>query len=109
MARLSTSLSGSLDRPALERLYCSVDPALYYPEPRPTNWDLAYLGTYARDRHPALEELMLKVARASTPNSDLLSPARNTLITLRGRQMSNVSNIYQRPGTANFTIPKRLR
>lgn len=43
-------------------LYCSVDPSLYYPEPQPVRWDLAYLGTYAADRQPALENLLLHVA-----------------------------------------------
>ncbi|HZQ51144.1 MAG TPA: glycosyltransferase [Bryobacteraceae bacterium] len=46
-----------------EPLYCSVDPSLYYPEKRSALWDLAYLGTYAADRQPALEALLLKVAR----------------------------------------------
>lgn len=44
-------------------LYCSVDPALYYPDPRPVKWDLAYLGTYAADRQQALQNLLLQVAR----------------------------------------------
>ena len=44
-------------------LYCSVDPALYYPDPRPHKWDLAYLGTYAADRQQALQNLLLQVAR----------------------------------------------
>ncbi len=43
-------------------LYCSVDPALYYPEPQPIRWDLAYLGTYALDRQRALETLLIKTA-----------------------------------------------
>ena len=46
-----------------EPLYCSVDPSLYYPEKRALQWDVAYLGTYAADRQPALETLLLKVAR----------------------------------------------
>lgn len=46
-----------------EPLYCSVDPSLYYPEQRRPVWDLAYLGTYAADRQPALETLLLEVAR----------------------------------------------
>jgi spore maturation protein CgeB len=52
-----------LGSPRACALYCSVDPALYYPECKPSRWDIAYLGTYACDRHPALEELLLKVAR----------------------------------------------
>ena len=45
-------------------LYCSVDPAIYFPEQRAVEWDLAYLGTYAADRQPALEALLLDVATA---------------------------------------------
>jgi spore maturation protein CgeB len=47
-------------------LYCSVDPALYFPEPRSRakKRDLGYLGTYSDDRQPILDALMLGVARA---------------------------------------------
>ena len=44
-------------------LYCSVDPALYYPENLEAAWDFGYLGTYSDDRQPVLERLMLKAAR----------------------------------------------
>ena len=44
-------------------LYCSVDASAYFPEPQPTQWDMAYLGTYSDDRQPALERLMLVPAR----------------------------------------------
>jgi len=44
-------------------LYCSFDPALYFPEPQQTKWDLGYLGTYSDDRQPPLEKLMLDAAR----------------------------------------------
>jgi len=44
-------------------LYCSVDPALYYPEAKVDRWELAYLGTYAEDRQAALNALLLDVAR----------------------------------------------
>lgn len=49
--------------PAARALYCSVDPALYYPEATPVTWDLGYLGTYSPDRQPPLERLMLGPAR----------------------------------------------
>ncbi len=45
-------------------LYCSVDPELYHPVSSPKYFDLGYLGTYSQDRQPALEELLLKPARA---------------------------------------------
>jgi spore maturation protein CgeB len=44
-------------------LYCSVDPAVYYPEQQSVRWDMGYLGTYSDDRQPALERLMLRPAR----------------------------------------------
>lgn len=44
-------------------LYCSVDPALYFPEAEAAAWDMGYLGTYSEDRQPALERLMLASAR----------------------------------------------
>jgi spore maturation protein CgeB len=49
--------------PRARPLYCSFDPALYYPEPQPARWDLGYLGTYSDDRQPPLEQLMLDAAR----------------------------------------------
>jgi spore maturation protein CgeB len=56
-----------LGSPCARALYCSVDPSLYYPERRPPQWDLAYLGTYAPDRQPSLQSFLLDVA---TLNSD---------------------------------------
>jgi spore maturation protein CgeB len=44
-------------------LYCAVDAALYRPQDMPSRWDLGYLGTYAPDRQPALERLLLEPAR----------------------------------------------
>jgi spore maturation protein CgeB len=44
-------------------LYCSVDPALYYPQSEPEQWDIAYLGTYAADRQAALENVLFNTAR----------------------------------------------
>lgn len=44
-------------------LYCSVDPEIYYPQPCEVRWLLGYLGTYAADRQPALEQMLLQPAR----------------------------------------------
>ena len=44
-------------------LYCSVDPELYYPEARPRNLDLGYMGTYSEDRQRGLDRLLLEPAR----------------------------------------------
>ena len=43
--------------------WCMVDPAGYAPVTGPLRWQLGYLGTYAEDRQPALEELLLLPAR----------------------------------------------
>lgn len=44
-------------------LCCSVDPAVHRPVQADLQWDLGYLGTYAADRQPGLERLMLDIAR----------------------------------------------
>jgi spore maturation protein CgeB len=49
--------------PCARPLYCSVDPALYTPQPIEPRWHLGYLGTWSEDRQPALEHLMLEPAR----------------------------------------------
>ena len=43
-------------------LYCSVDPALYYPEQKDSAWDLGYLGTYSSDRQDSLNILLVSPA-----------------------------------------------
>jgi spore maturation protein CgeB len=50
---------------AARALYCSVDADVYRPLPTPIRWDLSYLGTYSRDRQPALERLLVAAARAA--------------------------------------------
>jgi spore maturation protein CgeB len=48
---------------AARALYCSFDPAAYFPEPREHQWDLGYMGTFSPDRQPALERLLAGAAR----------------------------------------------
>lgn len=50
--------------PLARALYCSVDPTMYFSEPRAPSWDLGYLGTYSSDRQPGLEKLLLTPASA---------------------------------------------
>jgi spore maturation protein CgeB len=59
LERLEREFGSPLARP----LYCSFDPALYYPDEQELKWDLGYLGTYSDDRQPPLERLMLDAAR----------------------------------------------
>lgn len=46
-------------------LYCSFDPALYYPDEIALRWDLGYMGTYSDDRQPTLDALLVAPARRS--------------------------------------------
>ncbi|HJR16868.1 MAG TPA: glycosyltransferase [Gemmatimonadales bacterium] len=57
--RLEREYGAQLARP----LYCSVDPALYYPESSSIRWDLGYMGTYSDDRQPSLSRLLIEPAR----------------------------------------------
>lgn len=59
LSRLEQEFGASMARP----LYCSVDPALYYPEALPFQWHLGYMGTYSDDRQPALSRLLIEPAR----------------------------------------------
>jgi spore maturation protein CgeB len=60
LQRLEQEFGSPMARP----LYCSVDPALYYPEPVASQWDLGYMGTYSADRQPGLNRLLIEPARA---------------------------------------------
>jgi spore maturation protein CgeB len=56
-------LENEFGSPRALPLYCSFDPALYFPEEVPRDLDLGYMGTYSDDRQPPLERLMLDAAR----------------------------------------------
>jgi spore maturation protein CgeB len=54
-----------LGSPMARALYCSVDPALYAPDPDAAlRYDLGYMGTYSDDRQPTLDRLLAGPARA---------------------------------------------
>lgn len=57
-------LESKFQSPCARPLYCSVDAELYRPEKMNSEYNIGYLGTYAEDRQPQLEELLLKTARA---------------------------------------------
>jgi spore maturation protein CgeB len=61
-----------------EAFYCSVDPALYYPEKSRARWDLGYLGTFSEDRQPAVGRMLIEPASCCSQSA---SPNRCT----RGR------------------------
>jgi len=49
--------------PMARVLYCSIDPAAYFPEYQINRWDLGYIGTYSDDRQPHLERLLARPAQ----------------------------------------------
>jgi spore maturation protein CgeB len=60
---LLSRIERELGSPAARVLYCSADPEVHRPDPRPPRWDLGYVGTYGADRQPALDRLLLEPAR----------------------------------------------
>lgn len=56
-------LEDAYGSPAARPLYCSADPAVYFPETCSTRWDLGYLGTYSPDRQETLDKLLLEPAQ----------------------------------------------
>ncbi len=60
---LLSAIERDYDAPMAKALYCSVDPAEYFPERRAQRWHLGYMGTYSSDRQAALTELLLRPAR----------------------------------------------
>jgi spore maturation protein CgeB len=48
--------------PMARALFCSVDPAGYFPERLRKKWTLGYLGTFGEDRQPKLNSLLLAPA-----------------------------------------------
>ncbi len=56
-------LEDRLGSPCARALYCSVDPAIYFPETKvEKKWALAYLGTYAEDRQSTLDKFLTEAA-----------------------------------------------
>jgi spore maturation protein CgeB len=48
---------------AARALYCAADPELYHPLATQPQFDLGYIGTYAEDRQPVIERLLIEPAR----------------------------------------------
>jgi spore maturation protein CgeB len=58
-----TQIERQLRARAARPLYCSVDPAIYYPETIDTRWELGYMGTYSDDRQPTVDAFLIEPAR----------------------------------------------
>jgi spore maturation protein CgeB len=89
------------------QFYCLVDPDAYRPTPGTPRLDLGYLGTYSEDRQPAVNELLLAVARRC--------PARRFAVAGSGypsaiQWPANVSRIdhLSPPGHPGFYADQRF-
>ena len=49
--------------PCARALYCTADGDVHSPRDLPQEWTLGYLGTYSKDRQPALTRLLIEPAR----------------------------------------------
>jgi spore maturation protein CgeB len=49
--------------PCARALYCAVDPDVHGPVDVKPRWRLGYIGTYSKDRQPALERMLIEPAR----------------------------------------------
>jgi spore maturation protein CgeB len=56
--RLKSQFGAQMVRP----LFCSADPAIYYPQDGTKIWDIGYIGTFSADRQRKLEQLLLTPA-----------------------------------------------
>jgi spore maturation protein CgeB len=74
LARLESEFGARKARP----LYCSFDPASYFPDANATRWDLGYMGTFCPSREPGLERLMLSSARNSSYRFVVAGPGYDT-------------------------------
>jgi spore maturation protein CgeB len=49
--------------PCARALYCAADPDVHAPVAVRPRWRLGYIGTYSKDRQPALERMLIEPAR----------------------------------------------
>ena len=90
-------------------LYCAVDAALYRPRTTPPRWDLGYLGTYAPDRQPALERLLIEPARRLPHCRFVVGGTAISRLDRTGRRMSSASSICRRRSMLRSTAASSSR
>ena len=74
LLRLETEYGARTARP----LYCSFDPASYFPDSGEIRWDLGYMGTFCPSRESGLDRLMLTAARQSPYRFVVAGPGYQT-------------------------------
>lgn len=86
-------------------LYCSFEPELYHPTPvyRRFRCDLSYMGTYAADRQPKLEELFSNPANEMPRKRFLLAGAQYPAILKWPRNVKRINHLSPRSHAAFYS------
>ena len=86
-----------------EALYCGVDTLVYRPVPGEPRFDclLSYMGTYAADRQPAVEELLFAPARQRPAERFILAGAQYPPMDLPPNVEHEI-HVYQRDHAALY-------
>jgi spore maturation protein CgeB len=79
--------------PCARPLYCSFDPATYYPEDVPARWDLGYMGTYSDDRQPTVARLLIETALRAPRAEFVVAGASYPPSLLWPRNVAHVEHI----------------
>lgn len=92
--------------PRARALYCSFDPALYFPEEREIVWDLGYMGTYSEDRQPTLNELLLKPACSQPSLRFVVAGPQYPEQILWGDNVERITHLAPREHRAFYTAQR---
>jgi spore maturation protein CgeB len=87
-----------------EALYCAIDPAVYRPAPVEPRFEclLGYMGTYAADRQPRLESLLIDTARRRPRDRFLIAGPQYPPMDLPGNVQHEV-HLYPRDHAAFYS------
>ena len=99
-----TELEERWDSPHAEALYCAVDTTVYRPVPVDTRFEctLSYVGTYASDRQPAVEDLFFAPARARPNERFFLAGAQYPPELEIPRNVVHEVHVYPRDHSALY-------
>jgi spore maturation protein CgeB len=92
--------------PQAQPLYCTADVEMHAPLDQPKSWAMGYLGTYSKDRQPALEELLIAPARQLSDTQFVVAGAQ---YPVQMRWPSNVVQIEHCPPAEHAAFYSRQR
>jgi spore maturation protein CgeB len=90
--------------PHAEALYCGVDPLVYHPAPAEPRFAslLGYMGTYAADRQPRLEEYLFRTAERRPKDRFLLAGPQYPTMRLPPN-LDHIIHLYPREHAAFYS------